>query len=158
MTSEIDLRPTTAMDRAGLRDAFQRYAAEIAPDVPDLGDAYIDRFLAEPDRFAIWICNIGIPVGFALVRRIDSGAYELVEFNIQPAHRRVGIGTTAAHLVFGQLPGRWTLGVASGSAAAAPFWEHCLANCPTIHDIRPGPPNKPNQSKSYSFEIKGTGT
>jgi predicted acetyltransferase len=55
--------------------------------------------------------------------------HELAEFTIHPDHRRQGIGTQAAYLVFNALGGEWTLGVVENSPGSMAFWEQCLAEC-----------------------------
>ena len=153
MTSQSVLRPLTAENRDAFRRMVQDYMAEIAPglDVPTPGQ--MAKWWTNADRHAFEIATPEM-VGFALVLHLSDGSHELSEFYIVPDHRRSGLGRAAVAELVPRFPGRWRLGLASGSANARTFWPAALKSCSTVSRILRGPPLTPHQTGSLHFIVK----
>jgi predicted acetyltransferase len=102
-------------------------------------DYPLDAYWQEASRVPLLLRLGGHLVGFALIdatshtgRALDRN---MREFFIVRKHRRGGIGTRAAHLIFGRYPGRWETAVARANAAALPFWRNAVARHPLARDI-----------------------
>ena len=63
------------------------------------------------------------PAGFAIVRRTGAQAYDMEQFFVLRKFRRSGVGTRAAHMLFGNFPGRWTVEQIAANTAAQRFWR-----------------------------------
>jgi predicted acetyltransferase len=87
---------------------------------------YFDAYWREPGRWPFWIKAQEAIAGFALVRKLDDGAFEMAEFYIRPEHRRSGIGAGSARELFARFPGRWHLSEFKENAAAIAFWRRVL--------------------------------
>ncbi|QBF34177.1 GNAT family N-acetyltransferase [Thalassococcus sp. S3] len=149
----VRILPTPEADRAWLHSLMVPYFAELVPHLPAPGPDYNDDVWTDAGRHALTLLNGAIPMGFALVRDEPSGRRELAEFYITPDHRRQGLGVQAVDLTLRHFPGSWILGVAAGSASAAPFWDHCLPSLPSVRQLRKGPPLTPYQSHSFTFRV-----
>lgn len=145
---KVTLRQITAVDRDWLAPAFKRYLSEIAPDA-ELGP--IDRWWQEVEREAIAIQTPKI-AGFAMLRVIDKGIWDLSEFYILPEARRAGIGRAAVHALLGARPGTWQLGVVKRGPARA-FWSDVLPKVAGLRDLAEHPPLYPAQIIGYRFTI-----
>ena len=66
----------------------------------------------------------------------DDSVWDMAEFFIVRAHRRNGIGLTAAHQVWRQFPGPWQVRVMQSNRAAQYFWQQAI-NGFTGHNVHP---------------------
>jgi putative acetyltransferase len=90
---------------------------------------YLDLYWGESARFA-YLVRIGSTIaGFAFVRKNERDRFEMAEFFIFAAFRRIGAGSAAAAAIFSAHPGEWELQGFPGNAAAAAFWEHAITEC-----------------------------
>jgi predicted acetyltransferase len=89
---------------------------------------YLDAYFSEPGRHPLLIRREGKVVGFALVRGPASTGrvWEVAEFYVTPASRRVGIGREAVAAIWRQFPGAWELQVHARNTAALRFWTSCI--------------------------------
>jgi predicted acetyltransferase len=115
-------------------------------------------YWGEPERrFPFLIRSGGKLAGFALATRGLSGddAHELLdvaEFFVLRGYRRSGVGREAALLLWGRLPGRWSVRVSEGNRAGVPFWRS------TVQDYTGGAfseskrPGSPHAWRVFEFE------
>ncbi|HLI53898.1 MAG TPA: GNAT family N-acetyltransferase [Acidimicrobiales bacterium] len=82
---------------------------------------FLDHYWSERGRHAFFIRVDGRLGGFALAREVD-GEHEVAEFFVARRHRRAGVGRQAARLLFGRLPGHWSLFHDDANEPAARFW------------------------------------
>jgi len=130
----IDLCEARLGDRgiiAALLDDYLRELAdyrEIAVGATDAASySYLDAYFAESGRHAFIIRREGTAVGFALIRDPTSTGrvWQVAEFYITPASRRVGIGRDAIASIWCRFPGAWELQVHARNIAALRFWTSC---------------------------------
>jgi predicted acetyltransferase len=69
---------------------------------------YLDRYLDEDGREALFIRVDGKLAGFVLNRLRDDGAWQISELFVARPYRRHGVGRDATRLTFDLHPGRWT--------------------------------------------------
>ena len=81
----------------------------------------------------------GALIGFALINDHAHGGRpverNMAEFFIVRKHRRGGMGTATAHVVFGRYPGTWEAAVARRNTAALAFWRKAIASHPLVSAI-----------------------
>jgi predicted acetyltransferase len=124
-------------------------AVELGPD-GRFGYPPLPRYWAEPDRRFAFVIRCGARVaGFALVTRgspesDDPELFDVAEFFVVRRYRGAGVGRRAASLLWGRLPGRWTVRVSEGNVGALAFWRGAVAACaagPVTESVRPGDPH-----------------
>jgi len=69
----------------------------------------------------------GALVGFALVRQMGPGAYDMGEFFVLRKYRRRGLGRSAARKLFDALPGSWEVRQLPENRPAQAFWRQVIA-------------------------------
>jgi predicted acetyltransferase len=88
---------------------------------------HLDTYWHEPGRVPLLIRADGCIAGFVLVNQwsaLDKPLdHSIAEFFVLRKYRHVRVGTRAAHLVFGQMPGRWEVPVAGYNTGALSFWR-----------------------------------
>jgi len=148
----VEVRRALPSERAVLENLFQFY-------VHDFSEQWWDRPYGEleddgrfPSYFLdfapYWTTEPHVPlllrlegklVGFALLDAVShSGAAldrNMAEFFVVRKHRRGGVGTAAAHAIFGAYPGRWEAAVARRNTGALPFWRKAVATHPKVSAI-----------------------
>ncbi|MBM5811532.1 MAG: GNAT family N-acetyltransferase [Gammaproteobacteria bacterium] len=73
------------------------------------------------------------PAGFALVQRerLPEGRvrvqFRLSEFFVRGPYRRLGVGSSAAQLLFARFAGDWVIAEQAGNLIAIDFWRKVLA-------------------------------
>ena len=90
--------------------------------------AKLPLYWAEPGRFPFFIYSGAQPAGFALATRgspvtDDPEVFDVAEFFVRGAQRRVGVGRRAAFLLWNRLPGRWVVRVSEANAPGLSFWS-----------------------------------
>lgn len=65
--------------------------------------------------------------GFALVREMGPGAYDMGEFFVLRRYRRAGVGRGAARKLFDALPGSWEVRQLPRNTPAQAFWRQVIA-------------------------------
>lgn len=86
----------------------------------------------EADRHPFLIHADGKLAGFALVKKGpeisgEESVWDMAEFFVLRRHRRHGVGSTAAHAVWRQFPGRWQVRVIVTNQQALPFWQRAVS-------------------------------
>ncbi len=132
------LEPVTPGEAPILGNLYELYAHDFSEHVPlDLNDS--GRFEVAVDgvwwkggdHHPFFIRCAGKLCGFALVKRGSrtTGAAEpmdVTEFFVVRAARGKGVGTRAAHALFGAFPGRWEVRVRRSNAGALTFWSRAV--------------------------------
>ena len=147
----MQLLPVRWEERHAFEAQAVPYLTALVPDLPAPKPGHFDHFWNNPGRYAFWLGTKR--AGFALVRAVNARQHELCEFCILPANRRQGLGQAAAHATLLTFPGPWRIGVAAGSAQAAPFWHNVLNRLAQVSGLIKTPPQTAHQSHSYTFEI-----
>ena len=141
MTAAIKIAVALPEDKVALANMMQLYAhdfselwaggprGELEPD--GLFTAYpLDTWWREPDHIPLLVKVGGFLAGFAL---LDSTSHtgrpldrNMAEFFIVRKHRRSGVGSTAARMIFSRYPGRWETAVARANQGALAFWRAAI--------------------------------
>lgn len=91
----------------------------------------LDRYWQTPDRRALVIRSDEAVAGFALLNQLSFTGqptdWNLAEFYVVPAFRRVGLGSRAATAILLGNPGVWEVGVLAGNYPARVFWPKVIA-------------------------------
>jgi len=153
MGIDVQLRPVARSDARFLSVLLNSYLIDVAPGAKLDAAKMVDRIWDEDGRYGLWIMDGPKRVGFAMVRDAEGGARELSEFCILGAYRRRQIGRAAAHALLNELPGTWFLGVSAKAKGAQDFWHKVLEDCPSISNLKSGPPQNDQQSETLHFEI-----
>jgi predicted acetyltransferase len=150
--SELDVSIAMPEDRVALANMMQLYIHDFSEHWA--GEARAQGELRDDGRFpeypldAYWREHGHIPllfrssgrlIGFALLNSTSHSNWTLDrnmgEFFVARKYRRNGIGTEAAHTIFGRYPGRWETAIARRNVAALPFWRRVVAKHPRSQDI-----------------------
>ncbi|MEO6215843.1 MAG: GNAT family N-acetyltransferase [Sphingomonas sp.] len=128
-------------DRVALANMMQLYAHDFSElwsgeARGELGEdglfaAYpLDAWWREPDHVALLVKVDGFLAGFALLnatshtdRPLDRN---MAEFFIVRKHRRSGVGTAAARMIFSRYAGHWETAVARANHGAHDFWRAAI--------------------------------
>lgn len=153
MTSDFRIQPLAKAGRETFASLARTYLAEIAPSLDQRAQDRIANSWADPNKEVYAFLDDQM-FGFAIIRRLDEEFHEMSEFYIDPAHRRRGIGRAAAIDVVRRHPGKWRLGIVSGSDRARSFWMQALKTHPMVF----GPPLTAHQSGSLQFTVTETVT
>ena len=94
----------------------------IKPEAPQ------DQWPAHWRGFAHLIRVNGHPAGFALVRQIADGLYDMGEFFIARKYRRKGAGKDIATTMFRLYPGRWEVREMPTNVGAQAFWRRIIGD------------------------------
>jgi predicted acetyltransferase len=121
-----------------LKNLFQLYAYDfsevVAADVEDTGrfkEHSLDSYWNDPWRFPFLLRAESQLAGFALVHQKSrlSGAddvWDMAEFFVLRRHRRAGVGTRAAHILFETHAGTWEVRQRDANVAATSFWRRAI--------------------------------
>ncbi len=97
-------------------------------------DEIFANWFASDQSHPLMILKGQEPVGFALVTRPRisaagevSASYQMSEFFVRKAHRRLGIGRDAATLIFDRFAGEWEIVEYLRNPGAVTFWRRVLA-------------------------------
>lgn len=131
-------------DRQWIRDVYGEYMDALSDLNTGLFPVFGSGNSHEDEIFAHWFANDqshpliilkGVePVGFALVTRPRmraagevSADYNMSEFFVRKPHRRVGIGRSAATLIFDRFAGEWEIIEYLRNPGAVTFWRNVLS-------------------------------
>jgi predicted acetyltransferase len=93
-------------------------------------------YWSDPTRHPFLIKVDGQLAGFALVKREEKGVWDVAEFFIARAYRRLGIGMKAAHEVWKRFPGPWEVRVMQLNGVGVNFWQRAITAF-TGDEVRP---------------------
>jgi predicted acetyltransferase len=126
-------------DKEVLQNLFQLYAYDFSEVLPADVDATgrfkvpsLEAYWNEPWRFRFLVWLDAHLAGFALVHQKShlSGAddvWDMAEFFVLRRHRRTGVGTRAAHILFETHAGAWEVRQRAANIAATAFWRRAIA-------------------------------
>ena len=141
MTTAVEIVAALPEDRVALANMMQLYAHDFSElwsreARGELGEdglfaAYpLDAWWREPDHVALLVKVDGLLAGFALLNKASHTGRPLdrnmAEFFIVRKHRRSGVGTRAARMIFNRYPGRWETAVARANHGALAFWRAAI--------------------------------
>jgi predicted acetyltransferase len=138
MEQQVILEPIAQQQAAVLQNMVELYAHDFSEHVPlDLKpngrfDVSIgDLWWTAVGHYPFFIRWHGKLVGFALVRRgsrvtAATEVMDVAEFFVIRGARGRGIGTSAAHALFGAFPGAWEMRVRRTNVAAMKFWSRSV--------------------------------
>jgi predicted acetyltransferase len=143
----VSLRDAKAApaDRNWIQAVYPEYVQELA-EVSHRGTGvfpiYGEHGARDEELLARWfhdershpllILEDGRAVGFALVsrpllaRRDEPAAYRMAEFFVRHAHRRRGVGKSAAILIFSRFAGKWDVSESATNVDAVAFWRRVV--------------------------------
>jgi predicted acetyltransferase len=125
-TFRVSATPAAEMHRASVQAMLHGYLLELGVCVEY---PYLDLYWRESGRFPYLIRVDSQVAGFALVRKNERDCFEIAEFCVLAAFRRMGAGSAAAAAIFSAHPGEWEVQGFPGNAAAAAFWRHAITAC-----------------------------
>jgi predicted acetyltransferase len=96
------------------------------------GYGHLHLYWEEPDRHPFLIKVNGNLAGFVFVRggseiSGDAAVWDMAEFFIARGHRRMRVGTKAAHEIWRKFPGRWEVRVMCRNQKAGEFWARAIS-------------------------------
>lgn len=141
MSDLVSLERATELDAPLLANLLELYIHDMSAFIarlelgPDgrFGYEKLPLYFSDPARrFAYLIRHDTRAVGFAFVTRgspVDSDpeVLDVADFFVARGHRRHGVGARAAMLLWGALPGRWTVRVLAANVGALEFWRGVVA-------------------------------
>lgn len=134
-------------DRTWIAAVYQEYVDELAQNAADNTGIFpmqgehgsregelLARWFRDDRSHPLVLLHGGKPAGFALVARPlqapTPGAppsYEMAEFFVRPQFRRLGVGRSAALLIFARFAGDWRVNEARRNVPAVAFWRRVIA-------------------------------
>ncbi|MEO8374586.1 MAG: GNAT family N-acetyltransferase [Sphingomonas bacterium] len=141
MTAAVEILVASPENRTALANMMQVYTHDFSElwsgeARGELGDnglfaAYpLDPWWREPDHIPLLVKAGGFLAGFALLNKtshIDRPLERnMAQFFIVRKHRRSGVGTAAARMIFSRYPGRWETAVARANHGALAFWRAAI--------------------------------
>lgn len=138
----MNLRIAGPGDGELLANLLELYIHDLSPLFPQVqlgnngrfGYPRLPEYLeGNGDRFARIIEVETRPAGFVLARRgspvsEDPAVLDVAEFFVLRGYRSQGIGREAAHALWRERPGTWTIRVAARNAGALAFWQATVAS------------------------------
>lgn len=125
-----------------VHDFSEHWAGSQRGELEDDGrfpDYPLDAYWNNPARIPLLMRVNGHLAGFALLNDHShsgiSADRNMAEFFIVRKHRRGGIGTAAAHIIFSRYPGQWEAAVARRNLGALGFWRNAIRRHPLVADI-----------------------
>lgn len=132
---DVSLERVAYRDKDVLAQLLQLYLYDFTEFEPrELDDRgrfsyrYLEEYWAPAGgeaRHAFFIRADSSLAGFALVRVVN-GVNVMSEFFVMRAHRRAGVGSEAAKLVFTELPGDWLVHQIATNLPAQAFWRRVI--------------------------------
>jgi len=124
----VAVPPAEKLALAAMLAAYVREMQTVIGIASGAGDyPYFDLYWDEPEsRWPFWLRTGQANAGFALVRRDDSGRYQMAEFYVVPSLRRHGVGIAAARRLIALHRGRWRITQRAQNAVATAFWRRVL--------------------------------
>jgi predicted acetyltransferase len=136
---QVELIPAERDDELILANLLELYIHDFSEfyDRPigangRFGYESLPLYWSEPDRHPFLIRTNGKLAGLVFVMKGpsisgDEPVWDMAEFFILRRFRRRGIGTTVAHEVWKNLPGRWEVRVMEANTPAQYFWANAIS-------------------------------
>jgi predicted acetyltransferase len=139
---EVEIAPATRAEV--VQNLFRLYAYDLSEHTE--ADVSADGIFAIPDSLPEYWARSpgkfwprewrGLPfllrvagtlAGFALVRQMGPGVYDMGEFFVLRKYRRSGVGRGAARELFETLPGSWEVRQLPKNTPAQGFWRQVIS-------------------------------
>lgn len=149
--SGVELSVASPQERHILENLFQLYThdfsefwsglptGELQSDGRFSPYGPLDTYWREDDRIPLLVRQDGHLAGFALLNRIShigqSVDRNMAEFFIVRKHRRGGLGSAVATMIYSNYPGIWETAVARRNTGALAFWQRVISRHPKIRDL-----------------------
>lgn len=134
----IELSPVGENQKSVLRNLIELYQYDFSEfdhnDINEFGCfgyKYLDYYWTEEGRSPFFIKVDGILAGFVLVNEYcyllkEAGAKSIAEFFVMRKYRRLGIGKTAAFIIFNRYPGHWEVIQHKNNIPSIQFWQQVV--------------------------------
>lgn len=135
----IEVVSATRDQQSVLGNLLELYAYDLS-EVFDLnlgpdgryGNESLPLYWSESSRFPFLIKVNGYVGGFVLISQGslisgDANVWDVAEFFVLKRYRRLGIGATVAHEIWGRFPGSWEVRVLETNASAQKFWHTTIS-------------------------------
>jgi len=144
--ASIDQQPILAnLFELYIHDFSEWIPVELGPD-GRFGYRNLPDYWGQPDHHPFLITVDDQLAGFTLVKKTRSltnipamgeqETWDMAEFFVVRAHRKRGVGKTAAHQIWRQLPGSWQVRVMHSNSAALIFWQRAIDDY-SGHSVEP---------------------
>jgi predicted acetyltransferase len=105
---------------------------ELQPD-GRFGYSRLPLYWQEPNRYPFLVHADAQLAGFVFVTRAsrltgDPSVCDMTEFFVVRSHRKRGVGTAVARVIWGCFPGPWEVRVIESNQPAATFWRRVTAS------------------------------
>ena len=139
---------------------------DLGPD-GRFGYKNLPDYWSHPDHHPFLITVDEKLAGFAFVKKVlplsaddqvgGHSVWDMAEFFIVRAHRRRGVGITAAHQVWRLFPGTWQVRVMHTNSAARHFWQRAVDTF-TGHPVNPVSTEREGKTWAvFNFESSDAG-
>lgn len=129
----IALKQIELADKSKFWNIFQKYLYELTNyydmDMDASGNypyKYFDSYFEDPERAAVFLCDDGVLVGFAMINAYsflgDPIDHAIAEFTIFPQYRKRHLGAKAVQEIFARYHGRWEIKYSNQNKAAQALW------------------------------------
>jgi predicted acetyltransferase len=100
----------------------------VSGDFGERQDDLLSRWFADDGSYPLLILQNDKPVGFALVSRPPRNQrqhvdYRMADFFVRRSSRRLGLGRSAAQLIFRRFSGNWEITEFQSNTGAVAFWR-----------------------------------
>ena len=121
------------------RPAFDRLAQLYAYDFSEMTDLTLGtnglfpahecftKIWTDPNRHPRLFMVDAQLAGFAIVHRIEDGDFDMEQFFVLRNFRRSGVGREAAHSLFREFTGYWTVEQITSNKVAQVFWRGVIS-------------------------------
>jgi predicted acetyltransferase len=129
----VEVRSIPVSEKGDLWTDLQEYIEEMRAfdeSIERVGGVYqykwFDHYWNGGERWPFWAIVDAEHVGFALLRREESGEMEVAEFYIRPRFRRGGVGLSFARALLAKYRGRWLISEYRENSTAVHFWRKVI--------------------------------
>lgn len=92
---------------------------------------YFDAYWGEEGRWPYWLVGKDGQIGgFALVRKAEDGIFQMAEFNVVKAWRRMGLGAYLLEALMAKYEGKWSVEYLLANVEADEFWSFTFGLLP----------------------------
>jgi predicted acetyltransferase len=170
MTDEpISLEPANEGSAPLISNLLELYVHDLSEIFPveigvdgRFGYDRLPLYWSAPDTHFAFVIRIGDrPAGFILVTRgsvasDDPDVLDVSEFFVLRSHRREGVGSRAAFLLWNRLPAQWIVRVSDAHTAGQLFWEATIRTYTGGFFSTAAHSGKHHTFRVFSFRSDGT--
>ncbi len=147
---QIELVPAAPEQESVLANLLELYIHDFSEfhhlelaDTGRFGYPHLALYWSEADRHPYLVKVDDKLAGLVLVKKGSEmspgeAVWDMAEFFIVRAYRRLGIGMQVAHQVWGRFPGRWEIRVMQSNRSGLNFWQRAITsfNGEPVHPVR----------------------